>query len=50
MADAIAILQDGQFVEYGTHQDLLYSNGIYAQLYRLQAEQYEIPSAPAHTA
>jgi ATP-binding cassette subfamily B protein len=42
MADAIAVLQDGQIVEYGTHRDLLFSNGIYAQLYRLQAEQYEI--------
>jgi ATP-binding cassette, subfamily B, bacterial len=48
MADAIAVLQDGQIVEYGTHRDLLFSDGIYAHLYRMQAGQYE-PSGVVQT-
>jgi ATP-binding cassette subfamily B protein len=41
MADAIAVLEDGQIIEYGTHKDLLASHGTYARLYRMQAEHYQ---------
>lgn len=40
MADYIAVLKEGEIVEYGTHEDLLAKNGEYARLYRTQAEQY----------
>lgn len=35
-ADRIVVLDEGQIVETGTHQQLLESNGVYANLYRLQ--------------
>ncbi|WAL61369.1 ABC transporter ATP-binding protein [Thermocoleostomius sinensis] len=40
MADAIAVLEAGRIVEYGSHEALMRSNGTYAKLYRLQAESY----------
>jgi subfamily B ATP-binding cassette protein MsbA len=35
-ADQIVVLEDGQIVEYGTHKDLLSSDGHYAALYHMQ--------------
>lgn len=35
-ADRILVLDNGQRVEYGTHQELLAQNGHYASLYRMQ--------------
>lgn len=40
MADRIAVLQDSQLAELGTHQELQALNGIYARLFRMQAEGY----------
>jgi ATP-binding cassette subfamily B protein len=40
MADSIAVIEQGQISEYGTHDELLAHNGTYAQLYTLQAEKY----------
>jgi ATP-binding cassette, subfamily B, bacterial len=40
MADGIAVLEDGQITEYGTHTDLLACQGTYARLYSMQAESY----------
>jgi ATP-binding cassette, subfamily B, bacterial len=40
MADLIAVLEDGQITECGSHQELLAQQGSYARLYRLQAERY----------
>jgi ATP-binding cassette subfamily B protein len=40
MADRILVLQQGAVVEQGTHEQLLSHNGIYAELFRLQAEGY----------
>jgi ATP-binding cassette subfamily B protein len=34
--DKILVLDDGQLVEQGTHEQLLAKNGFYAELYRLQ--------------
>jgi ATP-binding cassette subfamily B protein len=36
-ADTIHVLDAGQIVEHGTHESLLARDGLYAQLWRLQA-------------
>jgi ATP-binding cassette subfamily B protein len=36
-ADTIHVLDAGQIVEHGTHESLLAQDGLYAQLWRLQA-------------
>ncbi len=41
MADAIAVIENGQITEYGTHKGLLSHKGIYANLYMMQAEHYQ---------
>lgn len=40
MADRIIVLQNGTILEQGTHTELLSQNGLYAELFRLQAEGY----------
>ncbi|MBB6099934.1 ABC-type multidrug transport system fused ATPase/permease subunit [Deinobacterium chartae] len=40
MADRILVLRGGCLAEQGSHTELLQLGGEYAQLYRLQAEQY----------
>ena len=35
-ADRIAVLDHGEIVEYGSHQELMAKNGLYAGLHRLQ--------------
>lgn len=44
MADYIAVIENGELKEYGTHQQLMTQNQIYARLYLLQAQQYSIQS------
>ncbi len=39
-ADRIAVIEHGRISEYGTHQELLDQNRLYAKLFRLQAEGY----------
>ena len=41
-ADEILVLQDGRVAERGSHAALLERNGLYARMWRLQAEQQEI--------
>lgn len=40
MANRIVVLQHGAIVEEGTHDQLVSRNGLYAELFRLQAEGY----------
>jgi ATP-binding cassette subfamily B protein len=40
MADRIIVLNEGQVVEEGTHDDLVTSKGLYSELFALQAEGY----------
>jgi ATP-binding cassette subfamily B protein len=40
MADRILVLDQGRFLEMGTHEELLARGGRYAELFHLQAEGY----------
>ncbi len=41
-ADRIYVLRDGQVIEQGVHADLLALGGQYAELFTLQASQYDL--------
>lgn len=40
MADRILVLKDGTVLEIGTHEELMDDEGLYAELFNLQAEGY----------
>lgn len=42
MADKILVLKDGVIVEQGSHEDLMAGQGIYAELFNLQADRYKV--------
>ena len=42
MAERILVLDDGKLIEEGTHEKLIRDNGLYARLYTLQAEHYDV--------
>ena len=42
LADRIVVLQDSRIVEVGSHQELMMSDGLYAQMFRLQASSYNL--------
>jgi ATP-binding cassette subfamily B protein len=41
MADRILVLEKGQMIEIGSHEELLEKNGRYAELFHLQALGYQ---------
>jgi len=43
-ADKIAVMDDGEIIEYGTHQQLIAENGLYARIYEKQLLEEEIES------
>lgn len=40
VADNIAVFSDGKISEYGSHDDLIKQDGIYAEMYEKQSRQY----------
>ncbi|MFD2083229.1 ATP-binding cassette, subfamily B [Actinopolymorpha cephalotaxi] len=47
-ADRIVVLTEGLIAESGTHEDLIASGGLYARMFRLQADRYvAVPDASA---
>ena len=41
MADRILVLEKGELLESGNHDELLQKNGRYAELFYLQAKGYQ---------
>ena len=41
MADVIYMLENGEIVESGSHDELMAKNGKYAYMFRLQADKYK---------
>jgi ATP-binding cassette subfamily B protein len=44
-ADRIYVLHDGRLVEDGSHDELMASGGLYAELFALQARAYLDPNS-----
>lgn len=40
--DAIAFFENGEILEYGTHDELLAQNGRYAEMFNIQAQYYQV--------
>jgi len=40
LADRVILLEDGEIVEEGSHSELIKKNGKYAELFRIQAQNY----------
>ncbi len=41
IADRILVLKNGEMAELGSHEELLAKDGLYAELFNLQAEGYK---------
>jgi ATP-binding cassette, subfamily B, bacterial len=44
LADLILVIADGTIAQQGTHTELMRMGGLYADLYRLQADAYHAPN------
>ena len=42
MADRIIMLENGEIIEQGTHDELMSMNGKYAEMFNKQAEKYRV--------
>lgn len=40
VVDRILVFQEGEIVEDGSHRELMEKNGLYAEMYRAQAQWY----------
>ena len=40
MADRILMMENGEIIEEGSHEELINKNGKYAEMFNLQAEKY----------
>ena len=40
-ADKIYVMEQGRIIESGSHSELMAADGIYAYMFRLQAEKYK---------
>lgn len=49
-ADQILVISDGEIKEQGTHQELLKLNGLYKEMWEIQAKKSENDSQPAQQA
>jgi ATP-binding cassette subfamily B protein len=51
MADLIAVLTNGRLAERGSHHELMSVDGLYAELFTLQARAYDrVPRVRGDTA
>ena len=41
IADRIIVMDSGKIVEEGTHEQLIYENGLYAEMYKSQSDWYQ---------
>lgn len=41
ISDIICVFENGSIVEYGTHKELMKNNGVYAEMYQIQAQYYK---------
>ncbi|MBE9043541.1 ABC transporter ATP-binding protein [Pleurocapsales cyanobacterium LEGE 10410] len=42
LADRIVVLENSNIIEVGSHQELISQNGLYAEMFRLQASSYDL--------
>lgn len=40
ISDKICVLEEGEIIEYGTHNDLIALSGVYSEMFRLQSDYY----------
>ena len=43
-ADVVMVLDQGEIVELGHHEELMHANALYSDLFRLQADRYGLPT------